>query len=236
MTSSNPDAASIGSFAALQRHLQRLKALRGPGAKVPARLAEMKRWQSRRLAQSYAQIAATPRYRPATAFFLEDIYGTKDFSRRDQAMLRILPMMARVLPATAVEAAALAIELEAVSEDLDQRLAAALREGPVTEATYAEAYRRSATPSEREYQIELVDKVGHRLDVFVKKPLVGRTLRLMRQPARVAGLSDLQDFLERGFEAFRHMQGADEFLALLRSRELAISRRLFSAQPEPFSV
>jgi hypothetical protein len=230
------ETPSPGSTAALQRHLQRLKALRGPGAKTPARLTEMKNWQARRLAQSYAEVAANPRYRPATAFFLGDIYGAKDFSRRDQAMLRILPMMARVLPASAVEAAALAIELEAVSEDLDQRLAAALAEGPLTEATYAQAYRRSATQQEREYQIELVDTVGHRLDAFVKKPLVGRTLKLMRQPARVAGLSDLQDFLERGFEAFHHMQGADEFLALLRSRELEISRRLFSGAPQPFSV
>lgn len=226
----------MGSTAALQRHLQRLKALRGPGAKTPARLAEMKDWQARRLAQSYADVAANPRYRPATAFFLDDIYGAKDFSGRDQAMLRILPMMARVLPASAVEAAALAIELEAVSEDLDQRLATALAEGPVTEATYAEAYRRSATRREREYQIELIDAVGRRLDAFVKKPLVARTLRLMRQPARVAGLQDLQKFLERGFEAFRHMRGADEFLALLGERERLILSRLFSGEPEPFSL
>jgi hypothetical protein len=236
VTSPNPEAAPIGSAAALQLHLQRLKALRGSGAKLPIRLAEMKAWQSRRLAQSYAELAAIPRYRMATSFFLDDLYGAKDFSGRDQAMLRIFPVMVRVLPASAVETAALAIELETVSEDLDQRLAAALADAPLTEATYADAYRKSATPREREYQIELIDAVGHRLDALVKKPLVGRTLKLMRHPARAAGLSDLQAFLERGFEAFRQMRGADEFLALLRARELEISRRLFSARPEPFSV
>ena len=236
MKSPHTQDAPLGSTAALEQHLQRLKALRGPGAKTPERLAEMKGWQARRLAQSYADVAANARYRPATAFFLEDIYGAKDFSGRDQAMLRILPMMARVLPASAVEAAALAIELEAVSEDLDQRLAAALAEGPVTEATYAEAYRRSATPQEREYQIELIGAVGRRLDAFVKMPLVGPTLKLMRRPARVAGLQDLQDFLERGFDAFRHMRGADEFLALLGERERLILSRLFSGEPAPFSI
>jgi len=236
VTSPNPDAAPIGSAAALQLHLQRLKGLRGRGAKLPARLAEMKEWQSRRLAQSYADVAVIPRYRKATSFFLDDLYGAKDFSGRDLAMLRIFPVMVRVLPASAVETAALAIELEAVSEDLDQRLAAALAEGPLTEATYADAYLRSATPREREYQIELIDAVGHRLDALVKKPLVGRTLKLMRHPARVAGLSDLQDFLERGFEAFRQMRGADEFLQLLRQRELEIARRLFSGEAQPFSV
>ena len=68
------------------------------------------------------------------------------------------------------------------------------------------------------------------------KPLVSSTLKLMRRPAKVAGLGDLQDFLERGFAAFRGMKGADEFLALVRERESAILNRLFSGKAEPFSL
>ena len=151
------------------------------------------------------------------------------------AILTIDPQGARSVRALVPDALLIFIMPPSI-EDLDQRLAAALAEGPLTEATYADAYLRSATPREREYQIELIDAVGHRLDALVKKPLVGRTLKLMRHPARVAGLSDLQDFLERGFEAFRQMRGADEFLQLLRQRELEIARRLFSGEPEPFSV
>jgi hypothetical protein len=52
----------------------------------------------------------------------------------------------------------------------------------------------------------------------------------------MAGLGDLQDFLERGFAAFRDMKGAEEFLALLRERETTILNRLFSSRPEPFSI
>jgi len=63
-----------------------------------------------------------------------------------------------------------------------------------------------------------------------------RTLRLMRTPARMTGLTDLQDFLERGFEAFRAMDGADGFLALVHERETAILNRLFSGAAEPFSI
>jgi hypothetical protein len=58
----------------------------------------------------------------------------------------------------------------------------------------------------------------------------------MRKPAQMAGLADLQDFLERGFFAFREMNGADAFLALLRERETAILNRIFSSAPEPFSA
>ena len=221
---------------ALRSHLALLKELRGEAERMPPRLAELKRWQSARLAASYADISAVPRYRAATAFFLGDLYGPKDFSRRDQAMMRIVPTMARVLPASAVETAALAVELEALSEKLDQGVARALAPGPIDDSTYADAYRKAGTREERERQVELIDEVGRRLDALVKKPLVFRTLKLMRTPAKMAGLEDLQDFLERGFESFREMDGASGFLALIRERETSILNRLFSGAAEPFSV
>lgn len=217
-----------GPAAALKRHLHALKSLRGDHRATPSRLKDLKRWQSERLAASYADLSHQPRYREATRFFLHDLYGPKDFSHRDEAMMRILPAMSRLLPRVAVETAALAIELEALSEDLDHRVAAVLESGPITEATYAEANRRVVRREERERQIDLIEAVGHRLDVLVRKPLVLRTLQLMRGPARAAGLSDLQDFLERGFSSFHAMHGADEFLAVLRSRETAIIDRIFS--------
>jgi len=219
----------------LQRHLQQLKALRGKAGKAPPRLVELKGWQSERLARSYRDLAGKPRYRAATSFFLDDLYGTKDFSARDEAMMRVLPVMARMLPEAAMETATLAIEVEALSEDLDQRLAAALSPGPITEASYAQAYRETSTPAERTHQIELLVMVGQRLDTLVKRPMVARTLRLMRRPARMAGLAELQDFLERGFESFRAMGDAKEFLETLERRELDYLSRIFSGSAEPFS-
>jgi hypothetical protein len=209
---------------------------RSRGSTPPPRLRELKEWQARRLASSYADIAAQPRYAAATSFFLDDLYGPKDFSARDEEMLRILPTMARILPASAVETASLAIELEAVSEDLDQRLAAALPAGPITEDSYARAYRDCAREDERQRQIDLIDAVGRRLDALVAKPFVGSTLKLMRQPARMAGLGDMQDFLERGYESFRRMKGADDFLELLKRREETIMRNLISGSSNPFSA
>ena len=221
---------------AIQGHLLQLKELRGARGTLPPRLKELKRWQSARLEETYADLAAEPRYREATSFFLEDLYGPKDFSERDQEMLRIVPVMRRLLPASAVETAALAIELEALSEDLDHRLAAALPEGPIDAESYGEAYRASCTPAERERQIELIVAVGTRLDALVRKPFVFSTLKLMRRPSRLAGLSDLQDFLERGFESFREMGGAGIFLETVRKRETGILRSLFSGKAWPSSA
>ena len=226
----------MDAAAAMKRHLERLKALRGSDAVEPARLREVKRFQAARLAASYEDVADQPRYRGSTGFFLGDLYGPKDFSRRDAAMLRILPSMTRLLPASAVQTATLAVELEALSEYLDHRVAAALPPGPIDEEGYAAAYRAGSTRAERERQIELIVAVGERLDALVTKPFVFRTLKLMRTPAQLAGLQDLQDFLERGFTAFRDMAGAHEFLALIRDRETAILNRLFSGVPRPFSI
>jgi hypothetical protein len=221
--------------ARLERHLRQLRELRGPGRAAPARLAELKRWQAQRLQRTYADYAAQPRYAAATSFFIDDLYGAKDFSSRDQAMLRILPVMTRMLPESAVETAALAIELEALSEDLDHQLAKALAGGAITEASYGEAYRAGGTRTERERQVELIDATGRRLDELVRKPLVGQMLKMMRRPAKLAGLLDLQDFLERGYAAFRAMEGAGEFLDTVRSRETRLLNALFSRAARPFS-
>jgi hypothetical protein len=230
-------AETVSAPESMRRNLVRLRELRGREAQgqTPARLVDLKAWQARRLATTYADLAADPRYAKATAFFLGDLYGAKDFSGRDEAMLRIYPLMVRTMPRGAVESAALAIEVDALSEDLDRRMARVLAAGPLSEANYAQAYREAGTRAERERQIELIGEVGRRLDVLVVKPMVYTTLKLMRGPARLAGLQDLQTFLEHGFEAFKHMGGATEFLAIIQGRETAILNRILSGHPCPIS-
>ena len=213
----------------LQRHLEALKALRVAKDVPRARLAALKAWQAERLAATYADLTAKPRYAAATRFFLDDLYGPKDFTSRDDAMIRILPTMSRLLPESAVETAAQAIELEALTEQLDQRVAKALpARGAITEERYAEAYREGSTPAERKRQLRLAVGVGERLDALVDRPFFLRTLSLMRTPARLAGLGELQSFLERGFLAFAQMRGAREFLDTLVAREEAIIKEIFS--------
>ena len=232
-----PVSPDTGTPDSLRRHLERLRELRGreAGGHHPPRLDDVKAWQAARLARTYADLSATPRYAKATAFFLDDLYGAKDFSGRDEAMLRIYPVMVRTLPRSAVETAALAIEVDALSEELDRRVAAVLEAGAISEASYARAYRKAGTREERLRQVELVDEVGRRLDVLVVKPMIHTTLKLMRRPAKMLGMEDLQAFLEHGFEAFRHMGGAEEFLATIAEREGRILSRLFSGHPNPIS-
>jgi hypothetical protein len=77
--------------------------------------------------------------------------------------------------------------------------------------------------------------VGRALDVYTRKPLLRHSLRAMRVPARAAGMSALQAFLERGFDTFRALHGADEFLTQIAQRERALAASLFGGEstPEP---
>ena len=52
----------------------------------------------------------------------------------------------------------------------------------------------------------------------------------MRKPARAAGLGELQRFLEAGFDTFKAMRGATEFLSLINERETLLVSTLFGAE------
>ena len=211
------------------------------GAETDARLAALRAWQAERLARTYADLLEDRRFAPACRFFLSDVYGARDFSQRDHDLLRVYDSMRRMLPPPLLHALELAIALNALTESLDETLARVLfEELGVTEAItaelYAEAYRRADNYDERVRQIELVAAVGRAIDHLVHKPAVGLALRLARVPARLAGWHEHQDFLERGFTAFKRLGGADEFLAIVTGREREILDRIYAGEREPFEA
>ncbi len=227
----------------LRRHLQTAKALRRqanePQAAAGKRLL-LREWQAARLARTYADLLASPRFGMAARFFLSDLYGPKDFSSRDDEIERILPLMISVLPLSALQTVSLAIEVDALSEALDAAMVVELdRVGAIDrmdEEAYAAAYRRVGRRQERERQIVLVRNTGDALEKLAQKTLLTALLRLMRGPAHLAGLGDLHAFLENGFAAFRHMGDASEFLERIESRERKLSVNLFDDVAQPFAL
>jgi hypothetical protein len=206
----------------------------------PARGAALHRlgeWQASRMRITYADLAGQPRYADAIAFFLSDLYGGEDFAQRDSDLARVLPILTRMLPARVVETVAEATELNVLSHELDRGLLARLprADGIFTVAEYCGAYRVSGDRAARSRQIGLIGEVGAGLDSYVEKPFIRSALAMMRRPARMAGLAVLHDFLERGFLAFRKMQGAAEFLATIDGRERALLAAIFEGDDAPFA-
>jgi len=223
---------------ALVRQLQRARALhdeRAASATLAAALDRLSGWQARRLKATYADLARMPRYAAAVAFFGSDLYGPGDYSRRDADLARVVPLMSKMLPDGVLGTVAGAMELSVLSQELDRALLNHLDPAaPLSVAAYCEAYRAVDDRASRIRQIELIISVGQTLDHFVAKPLVRAALAAMRQPARVAGFGALQDFLERGFTAFRAMHGADEFLGIIRARETALLDAILAGNRAPF--
>jgi len=207
-----------------------LRAAAAQDSKLEANRQQLRAWQAARLARTHADLLASPRMGRAAAFFLSDLYGSEDLTKLDANVRRIAPTLTHLLPAKGLEIVSEAIELEALSEELDLAMATAL--GPtaskLTGTIYANAYRMLGRRADRERQIFLIESVGHSLDDLVRHPLIGATLSMMRLPAQMAGLSDLQDFLQRGYKAFVKMHGAEEFLNLVVSRERKLLNALFA--------
>jgi len=204
-------------------------------------LPELRRWQVQRLRGSFAAFLDDPQRRPAAEFFLEDVYGDRDFSGRDADIARVLPMMQRLLPASLLESVADAIELGALTQVFDLRIAEALdvlapRRRKLDGDLYGRAYREVGLPRLRGHQIGLISEVGRGFRQALSLPGVSALLAFSRGPARLAGLSDLQRFLERGYAAFDQLGDADAFVAEIERHERMASRRLFASHPAPFAL
>ncbi|HMK86817.1 MAG TPA: hypothetical protein VK437_12740 [Steroidobacteraceae bacterium] len=195
---------------------------------LSGRVRELRAWQAARLAQTYADLSREPRHAAAVEFFMTDLYGPQEFARRDRDLRRALHSLKRMLPAPALRVLERAVALDVVSAELDEKMAEALPAGPITPASYAAAYRSIGNLPERDRQIDLLVAIGEDLDRFVRRPWVGIALRAAHVPAHAAGFGVLQDFLERGFDAFRQMPGAEKLLAAIRERETRLMEALFS--------
>ena len=226
------DVERTACVADLKRFLAEARDLRLAAAADPVRgqrRDRLRAWQAARLAKTHADLLASPKFNIAATFFLSDLYGPKDFSERDTEMEKVLPIMTTMLPVSGLRTLLLAVEVDALSERFDAEMVVVLgkrldQDGLALD-DYAAAYRQVGDREGRELQIRLIGETGEALDALAHKTFAGAALKLMHGPAQLAGLGELHAFLERGFNAFRSLRRADEFLETIvqRERELMVS-------------
>ena len=197
------------------------------GSKVEA----LKRYQQRRFRHTYSDLLHSVRYAAVTRFFLDKLYGPSDFSRRDAQFARVVPTIVQLFPQEIVETVATLANLHSLSETLDSEMASHLEGNRVDARSYLHAWQCTARESDRREQITLTLNIGSSLDHIARKPLLCRSLHLLRVPARLAGLSEIQQFLEVGLDTFQAMGGADDFIAIVEERERMLAVLLFAAGP-----
>ncbi|EDY87503.1 conserved hypothetical protein [gamma proteobacterium HTCC5015] len=220
---------------AIERHRHRKQDL-----ELERQVKELAYFQANRLLKTYADLYRNESYRKAVLFFTDDMYGPKDYSKRDMDAKKVYPLMSRVLPAGMVGTLATVMELNTLTMKLDEEMVAQLNQlggtDDITDASYVEAFRRCDNRAQRDYQLKLVVRVGKELERYVRMPYVSGALKLARKPAHLLGLEELQDVLERGYECYKAMGKADEFLFQIEDRESKIMDAIFSGQEKPFSI
>lgn len=198
-----------------------------------SQLRELRTWQAARLASTYGDLLHDPECVDAVKFFLTDLYGPQEHTRRDQDLARAWSVLSRTLPRSALGLLERAIELQTLTAQLDEAMAQQLAAGPVTQESYAAAYRAVGQPEARRRQLELVLTIATDLERVVRHAWVGLALRAARVPAHAAGFGALQDFLERGFAAFHRMKDTGRLLSAIRERETRLSAALFEGDQHP---
>ncbi|MCV2369485.1 FFLEELY motif protein [Roseateles oligotrophus] len=200
----------------------------GLGAKVQA----LKRYQQQRFANTYADLLISTRYQGAAEFFLKELYGPGDYTRRDAQFARVVPALVKLFPAEVVDTVARLARLHAISERLDTLMADKLNSEYIDAQSYQHAWQACQEQGSRQLQIQLTVAVGESLERLTRKPVLRHALRLMRGPATGAGMGELQAFLESGFDTFRAMKGAAEFLHTVQEREQKFAEAMYpSGEP-----
>lgn len=215
----------------LVKHLHRVNALRqlAESMGLSQAIHTLQDWQCRRLWATHQHLANKPQYRDAMAFFVDELYGPKDFSQRDADLARVIPMLVKVLPEKAIDTLDSALALNALSYELDMAMVQALNGRSLNRQHYAQAYVEVGRERDRQTQIEGIRALGERLNDVIQIRGVGMIIRFARKPAELAGLLSLHEFLEQGYLAFKGLGKIDGFITPIVETETAIMHKLLSS-------
>lgn len=195
-------------------------------------VSRVKRFQAARFAGTYSDLLASRAHGAAARFFLEELYGERDYADRDAQFARIAGAVERLFPKDVGETAAGLARLHALTESLDHAMARAVPlSGAQDVDAYVQAWKAVGRRADRQRQISMVLAIGAEMARLTRLPGLRMMLRMMRGPASAAGLSSLQRFLESGFDTFsamaRQRSGAEQFLGTIQEREQQLMDLLF---------
>jgi hypothetical protein len=240
-TSAKTDPA-LRMQAALQA-VALIRQQRRENAALDASVAWVKQFQTLRFRHCYADMLSSSVYGGVARFFLERLYAQAQPQHLDDQFARIAPSIAKVFPGRVVETAVEVGQLHLLTETLDQAMGDAITQqqkpGALPNvssnealACYVAVWREVAHAADRNRQLEMVLDLGNTMAGLVKIPGLALGLKLMRGPAQLAHLGDLQNWLEEGFVTFaaldRRAGATESFLRTVEHRESDLIDTLFN--------
>jgi len=188
-------------------------------------------FQSQRLRRELADLAAEAQYQQIGQFFFEEMYGTRDFSARDEQAQRAHWFVHRVPGVTAHDVEAV-LDLLTLTNTLDDEITDLLIAlgAPLDfdEAIYEHAYRLADRYIERVRQIDLVIVALNNVHRLGRKKLLGLALQSTHGLAHAVGLGDIHRFLRLGYHAIQPVRDITRFLDTIERREKARLDRIYA--------
>jgi len=179
-------------------------------------------FQSNRLRRDHADLAQERQYHDIGEFFFEEMYGSRDFSARDEQARR-LHHFVHLAPGLAVGDVQQVLELLELTNRLDDAVVQWLinMEAPLdfSEDLYERAYRLADNYAERVRQLDLVRDTLYNVYKLAHNPLIGITLRRTQGLAQAVGMADLHRFLRLGYLAIQPVRDIHRFIETIFIRE-----------------
>ena len=188
-------------------------------------------FQSQRLRRDLADLAAEAQYQQIGLFFFDEMYGSRDFSARDEQAQRAHWFVHRVPGVTAHDVESV-LDLLALTNTLDDEITDLLIKlgAPLDfdEAIYEHAYRLADRYAERVRQIDLVIVALSNVNRLGRKKLLGLALQTTHGLAHAVGMGDLHRFLQLGYQAIQPVRDMQRFLQTIEQREKARLDRIYA--------
>ena len=186
----------------------------------------LKTFQNDRLRQTHEDLLKDPETSSAATFFLNEVYSTKDLTKRDQNLEKLVPIIEKTFPMSTLETLVKAMTLDALTEKLDTEMAIKLGQ-KFTIEQYDQAFREVGTRDQREQQLEMIEDLGKCLGDLTKIPFLATTLKIMRGPAKLVNLYEMHEFLESGFTVFKNIKDPSKFVQTIVKRENIIMNEIY---------
>lgn len=185
-------------------------------------LAELRQWQSARVADFHAERVAAYDGETLLTFLTRRFYRDADWSELTGRPERVAQAVERIVDRD--RPLVVAIELQATAENLDAAMAdALLAEGATLNAhSYVRAIRRIGRRAARLQQVRWLEELVELVADYADSRTAWWAFKLARAPARAVGLAATYDLLAEGFAAMRATRdlkgGTHEVIAAQQAR------------------
>lgn len=235
----------MSKFEFLQQQLDQYDALtHHQDPKLAKRLKEVQDWQKQRMQNTHHDFFNQPQHLLMTKYFMDRLYGASDFNELAFHIRRLIKhakIVEKIIPANALKTGDAGVELARLSIDLDEQVAKLLLEKypedqPLDDEIMRLAYLELDQANDRLHQMELLETLGEKLDLYVRSRVVKTAFKMSKSLAHRYHVDPIYNFIDEGFKAMEPLDSAKSFVGVFTTKEREIIHAVHNGHPKPFTL